>query len=284
MVATQSKLFRLFKYTVYALLTFNIWLFFSEEWAASAYRFLDGIAFSDLIEGFAATIDTTAWVVLLLIFELETYVLDDRHFSRRVTWTLQLLRVLCYSIICYAFYGYLSKLLFLQDASAYGALAGLCTLAEQGWVYAVDLDEYVAITAGNCDTLAASSEFMRFAGMTAVVDTDGYREIVRLGWVDVINAGVWLIVVALLELDVQLQSRDRLHGTVLTISNCCKYVVYSVLFLAAVYWGVKGDFVDFWDAFLWLVAFVFIELNVVQWQQEDERLARQSGGALNSTA
>ena len=30
-----------------------------------------------------------------------------------------------------------------------------------------------------------------------------------------------------------------------------------------------GDFfVDWWDAFLWLVAFVFIELNVVEWRHE----------------
>ena len=41
-----------------------------------------------------------------------------------------------------------------------------------------------------------------------------------------------------------------------------------LLFFAAVYWGIKGDFVDFWDAFLWLVAFVFIELNVFDWRQE----------------
>ena len=29
-------------------------------------------------------------------------------------------------------------------------------------------------------------------------------------------------------------------------------------------------FLDFWDAFLWLVAFVFIELNVFQWREERE--------------
>ena len=33
------------------------------------------------------------------------------------------------------------------------------------------------------------------------------------------------------------------------------------------YWGILGDFLDFWDAFMWLVAFVFIELNIFQWQQ-----------------
>ena len=40
------------------------------------------------------------------------------------------------------------------------------------------------------------------------------------------------------------------------------------------YWGFVGDFLDFWDAFLWLVAFVFIELNIFQWQVETEELGR----------
>ncbi|HEX7718851.1 MAG TPA: hypothetical protein VF389_03520, partial [Woeseiaceae bacterium] len=93
-------------------------------------------------------------------------------------------------------------------------------------------------------------------------------DITRLAWVDVINSGVWLMVVFLLEFDVRLQEHHKLAGSALRISNMCKYVLYSILLLAAVYWGVKGDFVDFWDAFLWLVAFVFIELNVFEWRRE----------------
>jgi len=281
--ANQSTLFRVFKYTVYGLLTINIGLFFTEEWAAAPVRFADGIELGDIIEGFSATIDTAAWVVLLLMFELETYVLEDRHFTRRVKWTLQGLRILCYTFIVYAFFGYLAKLLFLMRATPLAGVNDLCELAAQGWAYAIDLDEYTGILAGNCASLSQASEFMRLAGLTAVVDLPGYRDILRLAWTDVINAGVWLGVVALLEIDVQLQSRDRLHGLVLRVSTAAKYVMYSVLFLAAVYWGVKGDFVDFWDAFLWLVAFVFIELNVLEWQEEDREAAR-SGGAARGTA
>ncbi|NJN61715.1 MAG: hypothetical protein HC795_09480, partial [Coleofasciculaceae cyanobacterium RL_1_1] len=70
---------------------------------------------------------------------------------------------------------------------------------------------------------------------------------------------------------VRLQEHGKLDGLVLKISNCAKFVIYSVLFLAAVYWGFKGDFVDFWDAFLWLVAFIFIELNVFNWREETKR-------------
>jgi hypothetical protein len=58
----RYKLFHFFKYTIYALLTLNVFLFFAEEWAAAATRFADGVEVGDIIEGFAATIDTAAWV------------------------------------------------------------------------------------------------------------------------------------------------------------------------------------------------------------------------------
>lgn len=268
MTTDRGRVFQLFKYVVYALLTLNIFVFFSEEWAAAPHRFANGVALTDLIEGFAATIDTASWVVLLLMFELETYVLDDRQFTPAVTRSLHGLRVLCYTFIVYSFYGYVSKLLFIMGAAPLDIPAGLCSLVDGSWAYAIDLDEYEVLTQGNCATLSASTEYLRFTGIAALVDQAGYTEIARLAWVDVINAGVWLLVVMLLEFDVRMQERNRLVGTALRISNLSKYVLYSTLFLAAVYWGFKGDFVDFWDAFLWLVAFIFIELNVFDWRQE----------------
>ena len=57
-------------------------------------------------------------------------------------------------------------------------------------------------------------------------------------------------------------------GMALYLSTAAKILLYSVLALAVVAWMVTGDFVDWWDAFLWLVAFVFIELNVFEWRQE----------------
>ena len=95
---------------------------------------------------------------------------------------------------------------------------------------------------------------------------DRLVEIRRLAWVDVINSAVWLLVVLVLEIDVRLQEHGRLEGLALTVSNATKFVLYSVLLLAAIYWGIKGDFVDFWDAFLLLVAFVFIEMNIFEWR------------------
>ena len=264
----RDKILQLFKYSVYALLTLNIYLFFVIEWAASPHRFADGIILFDIIEAYVATIDTAAWVILLLMFELETYVLDDRHFTKRVTWTLHGLRAFCYIFIVYAFYGYLTKLIFLSGSGPLPNVSDICSLVDGQWAYAVDFDEYATLTAVNCASFSTANAFLQFPGLFAAVDQAGLTDIIRLAWVDVINSAVWLLIVLVLEIDVRLQERHKLEGAVLYLSNVSKYILYSVLFMAAVYWGVKGDFVDFWDAFLWLVAFVFIELNVVEWRQE----------------
>ena len=269
MKISRENVFQLFKYTVYALLTLNVYLFFAEEWAAASHRFVNGVALEDIIEGFAASIDTAAWVVLLLMFELETYVLSDEQFSRRVTWTLHGIRATCYVFIVYAFYGYVSKLLFLFDAVPLANVSDLCSLVANQWAYAVDFDEYEVITAANCATTSTATSFFQLSGLAAVVDALGLRDITRLAWVDVINSAVWLLVVMVLELDVFFQEKNRLEGMILRVSNASKFALYSLLLLAAIYWGVKGDFVDFWDAFLWLLAFVFIELNVFEWRQEN---------------
>jgi hypothetical protein len=279
--ANREKLFQIFKYTIYALLTLNVYLFFAEEWAASAHRFADGIAWSDVIEGFAASIDTAAWVILLLMFELETSVLSDRQMKPWVLRTMHTLRTLCYLFIVYAFYGYLTKLLFLYEAAPLAGVRDLCILAAENWAYTIDFDEYAVITAGNCAGFSDASAFLQLSGLQAVVDQSGLTDIVRLAWVDVINSGVWLLVVLLLEADVRLQEHEKLAGTALRLSNAAKYVLYSILLLAAIYWGVKGDFIDFWDAFLWLVAFVLIELNVFEWRQETEE---EAAGMAESAA
>lgn len=278
---SRDKIFRLFKYTIYAFLTLNVYLFFAEEWAAAAHRFVDGIALEDVILGFAASIDTAAWVILLLMFELETYVLDDEQFTRRTTWTLHGLRAVCYAFIIYAFYGYLSKLIFLFGATPLPDVSNLCSLVADQWAYATTLDEYQVLTAANCGSMTTGTAFHQLPGMAAVVDSNGLIDIIRLAWVDVINSAVWLLVVLVLEVDVRLQEANKLEGTLLRASNASKFVLYTTLLFAAIYWGFKGDFVDFWDAFLWLLAFVFIELNVLEWRQESlqQQAAAQSAGA-----
>ena len=75
----------------------------------------------------------------------------------------------------------------------------------------------------------------------------------------------------LLEVEVYLQIKGKLTAGMLFAGKYIKGFFYLILFAAAAYWGVKGDFLDFWDAFLWLVAFIFIEMNVFHWHDETEQ-------------
>ena len=91
----------------------------------------------------------------------------------------------------------------------------------------------------------------------------------RLALVDVINSGAWILVVVLLEIDVRVLTRwDEISRFAVHSWKSVKVVLYTTLIVAAIFWGFKGNFLDFWDAALWLFAFVFIELNVFEWQQE----------------
>lgn len=272
MTASHSTLFKIFKYSLYAFLAFNVYVFFAEEYAAAFVQFPHGVSLGEITVAYVATIDTAAWVVLLLMFELETHILEDRHFTKTVTRALQGIRAVCYFFIVSAFVDYANSLIFVQAISPLAGVTDLCSLAGQNWSFAVDLDEYVAITAANCDSLTSASTFVQFNGLQATVDHAGHAAIVGLAWIDVVNAGTWMLIVLVLEIDVRLQENDRLQGSALRISTSMKYLLYSILVLALIYWGINGDFVDSWDALLWLLAFFFIELNVVEWRQESEAL------------
>lgn len=270
MTISSSRLYQAFKYSVYAFLTLNIFLFFAEESAAAPLQFPEGINLGNVREAFSATIDTFAWVVLLLMFELETYVLEDRHFTPGVTITLRALRGVAYALILMAFAGYIDDMLFVSDTIPLAGITDLCHLPAGEWSWPYTFGEYVEITAANCTSLSEASSFLQYRDLPVVVDAAGDVEIVRLAWADVINAAAWIFVVVILEIDVWLQEHHRYEGLVLYASNAFKFVLYSTLLLVAIYWTFKGDLLDTWDAYMWLIAFVFIEMNVFEWHAEDK--------------
>ncbi len=278
MTINRYTLYQAFKYALYIFLSMNVYWFFVEEFQANLLLYPDGVRFGDLYGAYVATIDTAAWVVLLLMFELDTYILEYSHFTSPVRYALHLLSALCYALIIRAFFGYIGNLLSVEDVSVFAGVSNLCSLVSDNWSYSHDFEEYTLLTAANCASFSSASSFLEFADARAVVDASGHSAIVRLAWVDVINAAVWLLVVMVLEIDVRLQEKNRFEGLALRASNITKVILYAILFIAAVYWGVYGDFVDFWDAFLWLLAFFFIEMNVVEWRHEElEEQAARSG-------
>ncbi|MBP6381987.1 MAG: hypothetical protein KBG29_06385 [Pseudomonadales bacterium] len=266
------RLYALFKYAVYLALLWNVWLFFEEDWNASVVLLDTGSGLRRHIEVFAQTIDTVAWLLLLALFELETSVLPDSTLrQRRVQWTLHGIRGACALVILNSLAGYAGKFLGYLDAEP--LQAGACTLAQSGWFVLQALDDFGALDASNCAALGGG-ELYRLRAENIVAPAAVLAQSRHLALLDVVNAAAWILVVLLLEAEVRLQVRNTLGGVLLRLGAALKSLVYAVLLCAALYWGFVGDFLDFWDAFLWLLAFVFIELNIFQWQKETAQLAR----------
>ena len=102
------RYYQLFKYAIYSLLLLNVFIFLWDEWAASSHLFTRGVALSEIFQAFSATIDTAAWVVLLLLFEMETFVLPDAAIQRH-KWKLHGVRAVSYLFIVFSFSGYYNK-------------------------------------------------------------------------------------------------------------------------------------------------------------------------------
>lgn len=278
---TGYRVFTGIKYTVYLLLSLNVFLFLQEELLALEHTFGEAFGLGTAIQAFAATVDTAAWVILLLLFELETAVLDDRHIRGLTRWLLHGIRGICYLAIIYAFTGYCAELSTLYAVTP---LPGLDPCAElgAGWSVLVDIDEYVPLDAANCGALGAG--VMQVTGFDILAPADTLRSARYLAWTDVINAAAWILVVLVLELEVRLQLRGELSSQVMHSTRFIKYALYTTLFGAAFYWGYAGDFIDVWDASLWLFAFIFIELNVFEWQYETSREDSARSGSDDGAA
>lgn len=257
--------FQLFKYAVYLLLTSNVFLFLRKEGLAASHRFTDGISLDELIAAFPSTIDTGAWVVLILLFELETYVLSDEKLQGHLKWVLRIIRSISYAFIVYSFTAYWTNYQWVLRFSSI-EMTALCDFVGHSWMKQVD--EFAKITTETCTTLSTSDSFLKFPERNILIDAEGWTKACRLAMLDVINSGAWILVVIVLEIDVWLQLQSKLTGKIYTISKFIKTILYLTLLSAAVYWGISGEFLDFWDAFLWIVAFFFIEMNLFEWQAQ----------------
>ncbi len=277
MVTTQKQStdwFTYFKYVVYFALLCNVVLFFIDDWQAAAHVFQGSVPLSQIISAFAPSIDTAAWVLLLLAFELETYQIPDEKLTPSLTRRLALFRALCYLIIVYAFYGYLTTVLGFASYQLTNA-PGICGLApvdyaQDGYAVLITLDEYKPLTAATCAEFTGDVFVNSDARLLA--DAEVLSATIQLAWADLINSATWLLIVVMLELDVRLASRAASKGLRATVyeraSTRAKYFLYAILLTVAIYWGFYGAFLDFWDAALWIAAFVFIERNIFEWEAE----------------
>ena len=264
-----EQLMILLKIFIYSGVCYNGYGFITDDINAAAALLNENSSFSDYANIFAVTMDTLAWIALLVIFELETYFLDDSTLRlKRVKWSINSLTSICYFFIVYAFIGYLGKLGMLMDATPY-TLGNPCDLVGSSFVITPIIDEYYPLAAETCSHLIPA-QMGQINGQPIVFENTAYETIMTMAWVDVINSGTWLAIVGMLQMDIIMQLKGTLNHHIMRVTAVIKGGLYLTLFVMAVMWGIYGQPEDFFDAVLWLFGFMLIELNIFNWNQEVE--------------
>lgn len=256
------------KYTVYIGLVLNFGRFIWDDyWAMEAVLPPDA-SLNDYLTEFATSIDMLGWIGLVFLFELETYAVPDEKWTTWLAGIIRSLRVVCYVMIVQGAYGYTAETLELYDTHPVDGVSDLCQIADQGKSTQISVFEYEEITSANCKGLSDENAFYTVANEVSLIDQPTLDHVRYQGWVNIVNAYVWLIVVWLIEVEVFLQKRDRFQNRALNRVRVSKTFFYLVLIGVMLVWLFTGYYLYAWDAFLWIFGFWAIELNLAEWEQE----------------
>ena len=254
------------KWLVYSLLLLNFAFYLFQEIEIASHALRRGGTLLQWAQEFATTIDELGWFGLLLVFELETYLLsDDAYRKRRVRWSLLLVRLVCYVLLFHTLFARVNGWSDFVGVSQAPGLFDLCQLAGKDISFS---SNYIAdlITVENCQNFSDSTTYY-FLDPTVVTDQRGYEIRQQLTWIDLQDSVTWILVVFLIDLAVRLQNRNIIDQR-LTIALLIVRLMYGLLLLHGAFWVYLGHWVWGWDQFLWIAGFWAIEGNLSEWKSE----------------
>lgn len=266
-VAKARQLQQAVKWTVYALLLINFAFYIVEDWNRAVHTLQADATIADWAREFATSIDESAWFLLLFMFELETYILEDEEWTGWVGHTVRGIRLLCYAMIAHTIYAFVVTVIGLQPTVPARDVSGLCDLADNDISYVYNL-EYTKISSQNCEALSDRSEFYWLGGDPIVSDLAGLERERELALVDLAEAIVWLLILFAIEIVVRLQAKGITASPVITVSNRIQLLLYLLLIAFGVYWASLSHWLYLWDELVWILGFAAIEMNISVWREE----------------
>ncbi len=257
------------KWIVYSLLLINFALYIKIDWVVASHTMRQGGTILEWTRAFATTIDESAWIFLLIIFELETYALSDQQFTRTKTWIMNGIRIICYLSLAHTLYAIGVYLYQINTEIVVKDVTSLCQLVGKDISYMANL-VYSELNSSNCKSLSTATQFLYIdpPKFIIVTDAEGLKVINQLAWVDMIEAITWLLILFMIEVLVLLQDRGTVTGTLFKGIKTTKLMLYMLLWGALVYWLFRGHFMYAWDEFMWIAGFFVIGMNLEQWQEE----------------
>lgn len=260
---------QLLKLVVYSLLIFNFFLYIRDDFVTSSHTLRSGSTFLEITRSFATTIDESAWITLLLLFELETYLLSDDPLSRSKTLLMQVIRLICYVSLAHTLYAWFGNLMELYASVPIEGVTSLCQMVSEDVSYAFNL-VYTEINQSNCASLSTATQFFYVDPPTFLIVEDHAGLVIekQLAWIDLFEAITWLVILFTIEVAVWLQDRNIGKGLIFKVLKATKLSLYSLLWIAVAYWIYRGHYMFAWDEFVWIAGFTAIEMNMVEWRKE----------------
>ena len=258
------------KIAIYSLLFVNFILYIIDDITIASYTMRNGGSFLEWTRAFATTIDESAWLILLFLFELETYLLSDQAFSRpmfsRIMYSV---RIFCYVFLVHSVYAYSVIYVDLLEVELIPDISNLCELVPMDISFVRNL-YYTEIDLKNCLLLSSDEVFYYTEPALVVSDLSGLRLEKNLALVDILEVLIWLLILATIEIMVWLQDQSITRGSVISSMQVSKYLLYGSLWTIAAYWAYHGHYYFAWDEALWIIGFISIEMNVSDWRKEIE--------------
>lgn len=261
------------KWLVYTFLIVNFVFYVIEDATRAAHTLHAGSTFLDWTGAFTTSIDESAWFLLLAMFEIETYVIEDEDLQGWIGATLHGVRLFCYALLAHTIYAYLTALLSLQPTVAVEDASSLCDLSDADVSYVYNL-EYTKINEQTCSTLSRDTQFFWVAGDPVVTDASGLALERKLAVSSITEATLWLLAILAIEITVRLQGRGVSGGRVITMANRATFVLYAGIIAIGIWWASLSHWLYLWDELVWILGFVAIEFNLSEWR--DEMLENQA--------
>ena len=261
------KIQQIVKWTVYTLLIINFVFYIFEDWNRAVHTLHAGSTFLDWTSEFATSIDESAWFLLLFMFELETYVVEDEDWTGWVAHTVRGVRLFCFVMIAHTVYAYAITVINLQPTIAVENVSNLCDMVNDNVSYVYNL-EYTEVNKQTCGELSNESRFYWLAEDPIVSDLAGLNLERDLAWVDLVEVVVWLLILLAIETVVRLQGRGVTGGALMSTANSIKIFLYLSLIALGIYWATLSHWLYLWDELVWIGGFAAIEMNVSDWRDE----------------
>jgi hypothetical protein len=261
------KIQQAIKWTVYTLLIINFVYYLNEDWSRAVHTLRVGATFLDWLGEFASSIDETGWFVLLFMFELETYIVEDENLRGWLARTIHVGRLICYAMIAHTVYAFLVVVISLQPTIPVEGVSSLCEMVDANVSYVYNL-EYTEVNDSSCGELSTDSQFYWLADDPIVSDTAGLELERKLAWADLAEVIIWLLIMLAIETVVRLQGRGVTGGTIISIANTTQIVLYATLIAIGIYWASLSHWLYFWDELVWIAGFAAIEMNINEWRSE----------------